>query len=76
MERAWDPQVTKFFRKIINTVSIGLFWLLSAMTAGIYFKLAYGQPLVYVVIYWVIVVVTLFLLLRYFYKTWKRDKAK
>lgn len=75
MERAWDPQVTKFFRKIINTVSIGLFWLLSAMTAGIYFKLAYGRPLVYMMIYWTIVVVTLFLLIRYFYKTWKREKT-
>lgn len=76
MERAWDPEVTKYFRKIMNTVSVGLSWLLSAMTAGIYFRLAYDRPVIYLIIYWVIVLVTLVLLIRYFYRTWRKGSVK
>jgi hypothetical protein len=74
MERSWDPDVKKFFVRIINTISMGLIWLLSAITAGLYFRLAYvdGRPAIWTIIYWVLVLVSLLLLIRYFYKLWKK----
>lgn len=72
MEQGWDPDVKKFFIKILNTISIGLIWMLSAVTAGIYFKLAYrtDKPL-YMVLYYAVALITLGLLLRYYYRLWK-----
>lgn len=72
MEQGWDPEVKRFFRRIINTISMGLLWLMSAATAGIYFGLGYRRPLPWVIVFYVILVITLFLLLRYFYRIWKK----
>lgn len=74
MEQGWDPEVTRFFRKIVNTISMGLIWLLTAFTAGFYFNLANParRPLYAVVIFYTIVVITFILLIRYFFKVWKR----
>lgn len=73
MEQGWDPEIKKYFRKIIFTVSYGLLWMLTAATAGLYFELAYadGKPVIYTVIYYVVVGVTLFFLIRALVKTWK-----
>jgi len=38
MEQGWDPEVTKYFRKIINTIFIGLLWLMAVLTAGLYYR--------------------------------------
>jgi len=70
MEQGWDPEVKRFFLRIINTVSWGLLWLMACATAGLYFQLGYGKGLV-TVIFYVIMVITLFILLRYFYRIWK-----
>ena len=73
MEQGWDPEVKKYFRKIINTISFGLIWLMSCATAGLYFKLAYrdGKPMLYVILYYAGLIITLFFLLRYYYRIWK-----
>lgn len=75
MEQGWDPDVKRFFKKILNTISIGLIWLLTVVTAGIYFKLAYrtDKP-VYMIIYYLASLVTLIFLLRYYYRIWKDEK--
>jgi hypothetical protein len=72
-EQGWDPQVKKYFRKILNSFSMGLLWLLTCATAGIYYRLAYrhGQPLINVVLFYAAMVISLLFLLRYLYKTWK-----
>jgi predicted membrane channel-forming protein YqfA (hemolysin III family) len=74
MESGWDPEVKIFFLKILNTVSWGLLWLLSCATAGIYFKLAIvgERPLTWVIVFYLLMVITLLLLLRCFYHTWKK----
>lgn len=74
MEQGWDPDVKKFFRKIINTISFGLIWLMTVVTAGLYFKLGYrtDKP-VYMIIYYSATLITLFFLLRYYYRIWKKD---
>lgn len=73
-ESGWDPEVKKFFIKILNSVALGLLWIFAAMMAGIYYKLAFfnGQPIINNIIYYVVVIATFFILLRYLYKTWKK----
>ena len=73
MEQGWDPEVKKYFRKIIYSFSFGLMWLMSGVTAGLYFGLAYrgDLPLIYNILYYVGLVGSLFLLLRYYYKIWR-----
>lgn len=69
----WDPEVKKFFVRTLNTISMGLIWLLTAITAGLYFKLAYpgDHLLVFTILYWVLFVVTLVLLIRYLLRLWR-----
>ena len=73
MEQGWDPGVKKYFRKILNSISYGLIWMIGCMIAGLYFELAYtnGKPLIYTIIFYVVMAITLGLLVRYLYRTWK-----
>jgi hypothetical protein len=73
MERGWDPQVKRYFRKILNSISLGLIWIMATATAGIYFGLGSpaGRPLFHTIIFYAFAVFTLILLLNYLYKTWK-----
>ena len=74
MEQGWDPEVKRYFRKIISSISMGLLWMMSAVTAGLYFGLAYRQdiPVVCNVLFYFALSASLFLLLRYFYNLWKK----
>ena len=74
MEQGWDPEVKRYFRKIISSFSFGLLWLMSGVTAGLYFKLAYRRDIsvIYVILFYVFLSGSLFLLLRYFYRLWKK----
>jgi hypothetical protein len=73
MESGWDPEVKKYFRKIINSIFLGMMWLMSGVTAGLYFGLAYRNDvsLIYNILYYVFLAGSLALLLRYLYRTWK-----
>ncbi len=75
MERGWEPDVKKYLRKVLGTVSWGLLWLMSCATAGIYFELGYnsGKPVIYTILFYVAMLVTLFLLIRFLYNTWKQE---
>ena len=74
MEQGWDPEVKKYFQKIISSFSFGLMWLMSCVTAGLYFGLAYRKdvPLLYNILFYAGLLLTLFLLLRYYYRLWKK----
>lgn len=73
MEQGWDPEVKKFFLKIINSISLGLLWMMSAVAGGLYFKLAYRTDIsvAYVILYYIFFSGTLFLLVWYLYRLWK-----
>jgi hypothetical protein len=75
MESGWEPDVKGFLLKILNSISLVLLWLIACATAGIYFELGYtnGKPLIYTIIFYTVMAVTLFLLLRRLYKTWKKE---
>jgi len=74
MEQGWDPDVKKYFRKILNTVFLGLLWMTGCATAGIYYQLGYrtGKPFIYTILFYAVMVISLALLLRWFYRTWKK----
>lgn len=74
MERGWDPDVKKFLLRVLNSVSLVLLWMMASATAGIYFKLGYttGQPVIYPVIFYTAMAVTLFFLIRYLIKLWNK----
>ena len=74
MEQGWDPEVKRYFRKIISSFSFGLLWMMGAVTAGLYFGLGYRKDIsvIYIIIFYVFLSGSLFLLLRYFYRLWKK----
>jgi hypothetical protein len=47
--------------------------MLAAATAGIYFELAWkgSKPIIYTILYYMGLAVSLFFLLRYYHKHWK-----
>ena len=66
----------RYFKKIIGSFGLGLLWMMASATAGIYYKLGYnsGKPIIYTVIFYVAMLATLCLLIRYLYNTWKEEE--
>lgn len=75
MEQGWDPEVSKYFRKIMSSFSFGLLWLMSAVTGGLYFRLGYRKDIhiVFIILFYACMLAALFLLLRYYYRLWKKQ---
>jgi hypothetical protein len=73
MERGWDPDVKKYFRKILNTAGWGLIWMIAVVTAGIYYGLAIpgDKPVIQNIIFYAVALLTLLILIRYLYRAWK-----
>jgi ABC-type transport system involved in cytochrome bd biosynthesis fused ATPase/permease subunit len=76
MEQGFDPQIKRYFVKIINSFAWGFIWILSNAMLGIYFGFAYheNKPLILNILFYLFFAASLFFLLRYFYRVWsKRD---
>jgi hypothetical protein len=75
MQPNWDPDVKKFLLKVLNLISLVLFWMMACVTAGIYFELGYtnGKPLIYTILFYAGMLITLVLLIRYLYNKWKNS---
>lgn len=67
MEQGWDPQVSRFFTRIINALAWTLVWMIASATTGFYFGLAFPEqfPWWVCLIYYMSVASALFLLVRY-----------
>jgi hypothetical protein len=74
MERGWDPEVKKYFRKVINSISIGLLWMMLMVFVGLYHGWAFrdGRAVIYNIIFYSVLVLSLALLIRYYYKLWSK----
>lgn len=74
MEQGWDPEIKKYFRKIISTISFGLIWMIGVVAAGIYYKLGWKEdkPVICVILFYAGAIISLLLLLRYYYRLWKK----
>ena len=72
-ERGWDSLVKKYFLKIIRSFSWGLIWMMSGVMLGLYYKLGYfgRKPIIYTILFYAGMLITLLLLIRYLYRVWK-----
>ena len=68
-----DPEVKKYFQKIISSFSMGLLWMFTIITAGLYFKLALVDKSVqwYNWLFYAFFLASLVLLIRYYYRLWR-----
>jgi len=67
-----DPEVARYFRKILRSLFAFLMWLFINITAGIYYELAYSKSyssFVHV-LFFVWLALSLAMLLWYLYKIW------
>ena len=72
-EQGMDKEVKKYFRKILNSISWGVIWLLSLLTLGIYHKLAFigKNPIGYNILFYSFSVISLIGLIYYYFRLWK-----
>lgn len=68
-----DPEMKRYFRKIVGSFSYGLIFLMFAAMAGIYFELAFVQGGLSAgnILFYLVVLVTFFFLLRYYVRLWR-----
>ncbi len=68
-----EPDVKAFLLLIVQTISMGMLWMLINMTAGIYFNLGFfeGSPSFWNILYYIFFLVSLALLIMYLRKKWK-----
>ncbi len=72
MEQGWDPEVKKYFRKILSTIGYGLLWLMAALTVGLYWGWAHHSNRTYIIIFYSSLIISFFLLARYYFKLWRK----
>ncbi|MCW3092264.1 MAG: hypothetical protein JWN83_1708 [Chitinophagaceae bacterium] len=68
-----DPDVRKFFTRIVNSLAIGLLWLFINSTIGIGLNLAFfdDRPGVGNYLFYCWFLISLFLLILFYKKKWK-----
>ena len=69
-----DPEVKRYFKRIINSFSFASIWLLAVSTAGLFFRLAILKDGIrwYNILFYILAAVSLVMLLIYLYKTWSK----
>ena len=72
-DHGMEPEVKRYFRKILNSFGLGFLWMFFISTLGIYFKLGYLSDGIYwyTIVFYIIFLATLIFLILYFYRTWK-----
>ncbi len=68
-----EPEMSEFLMRIVQTISMGMLWLLINMTIGIKFEFAFfeGRPTIGNYIYYLFFLASLGALIFYFHKKWK-----
>ena len=71
-----DPEVKRYFRKIIKSFSAGLLWLLAMAVLGLFLKMGYFPYGLdwYNGIFYFLFFASLAFLLRFFYKVWGKKE--
>ena len=70
-----DPEVKRYFRKIIKSFVVGLLWMMTVATTGLYFNLAVINNSMqwYNLLFYALAFISFVVLLFYFYKIWSSD---
>jgi hypothetical protein len=68
-----DPEIKQLFRKVLKSFSWGALWLLCTATLGIFFQLGFVADGFrwYNIVFYLVLITSLLLLLRYYYKLWR-----
>ena len=68
-----EPEVKAFLLRIINSLSMVLFWMMVNMTAGIFYGLAFfdNSPSATNILYWCFCLLSFVALVVYLRKKWK-----
>ncbi|HVM87343.1 MAG TPA: hypothetical protein VMT76_04090 [Puia sp.] len=69
-----EPEIKSFFKKLAISVYIGLFWLMLAMTFGIYFGFMFTKDKISVgnILYYSLLVTSFIFLMKFYIRTWKK----
>ncbi len=69
-----EPEVKDFLKRIVQSIFLGLFWLMINMTMGIYFGLLFidGKISIGNIIFYLFSMLSLAALIWFYYKTWSR----
>jgi hypothetical protein len=69
-----DDETRRYFSRIISSFFTGLFWMLVMSMLAFYFGLAVpdGRLRWYNILFYVLFLLSLAWLIRYFYRKWKR----
>ena len=72
--RGMNPEVKRYFKRIINSFSLASMWLLSVSTAGLFFQLAIIKKGIqwYNILFYFLAITSLVILLLYLYKLWSK----
>ena len=70
-----EPEVKVFFKRLATSVFLGLFWLMLAMTFGIFFGFLFINERISIgnVLFYSFFLGSMFLLIRFYIKTWKKS---
>jgi hypothetical protein len=68
-----EPEVKDFLKKVLQSVFIGLLWMIVNMTTGIFFGLLFINDKISIgnIIYYLFLVISLAGLIWFYYRTWK-----
>lgn len=68
-----EPEAQDFLKRIVQTVSVGILFLLLHMTFGLYLNWAFfeGTPTIGNIIYYLVFIASLTGLIYFYYKLWK-----
>ncbi len=73
-----EPEVRRYFRKIVNSLVFGITWLMLIIGAGLFFDLAGIKNGVhwYNIVFYVVAFVSFIYLLIYFIRVWRGPKKQ
>jgi hypothetical protein len=68
-----EPEVMDFLKKVLQSVFMGLLWMMTNMTIGIFFGLLFINEKISAgnIIFYIFFIVSLAWIIRFYYRTWK-----
>jgi hypothetical protein len=74
-EQGFDKDVKKYFLKILSSISWGLILLMTALTVGVYYKLAFigPNPGWYNIVFYSLFLAGIILYIFYLLRTWRKE---
>ncbi|GAB4093269.1 hypothetical protein [Flaviaesturariibacter terrae] len=73
-DRDFDPEARRYLKKVLNTIFVGIFWLLFVVLFGLY--LGWGIPFGgrvdgFNIAFYCLFALSLAALIRFFWRTWR-----